>query len=119
MEPLVSPQQKKIIGELVDLLVVNHGVLPVNKNYWDLGDAEFAELSRQAFKYYKMIYASVDPLDIDINETNRGISIQPGNSESRACIGCGQPLADYSVPVCDTCRGKLKAEYDVLKSLLR
>jgi hypothetical protein len=118
MESAISERQKTIIRELVDLLVINHGILPITNRHRDIDDSEFTELSRMAFRYYKMIYTSADPLDLDLNETKRGIPIQSSSLDNRVCIGCGLELSDPSIPVCNSCRSQLKADYDVLKSLL-
>jgi hypothetical protein len=118
MESAISERQKTIIRELVDLLVVNRGILPASNRPQDIDDSEFTELSRMAFRYYKMIYTSADPLDLDLNETKRGISVLSSSSDIRVCIGCGLELSDPSIPVCNSCRSQLRADYDVLKSLL-
>jgi hypothetical protein len=119
MESAISARQKTIIRELVDLLIINHGLLPVSNRHRDLDDSEFTELSRMAFRYYKMIYTNTNPLDLDLNETKRGIPVQNSPSDTRVCIGCGLELSDPAIPVCNSCRSQLKADYDVLKSLLR
>jgi hypothetical protein len=120
MLSVVSESQKKIIRELVDQLIVNKGILPAQDIAFGIDYSQYAELSRLAFRYYKMIYSSTNPLDIDLNETNRGIPGQPTMpATARTCLGCGQPLPnDVPMPVCQPCRNQLKADYEVLKSLL-
>jgi hypothetical protein len=115
----VSDSQKKIIRELVDQLIVNRGILPAQEIAYGIDHSQLLELSRLAFRYYKMIYTGASPLDIDLNANKgRGLAeiTQP---EFRACLGCGEGLDDdNSMPVCQNCRNQLKADYDVLKSLL-
>lgn len=115
----VSDNQKKIIRELVDQLIVNRGILPAQETAAGIDGAQFLELSRLAFRYYKMIYTGASPLDIDLNATKgRGIA-QVSVADSITCLGCGEPFSDdESMPVCRNCRNQLKADYDVLKSLL-
>jgi len=116
----ISNNQKKLIRELVDQLIVNKGILPAPGLATDIDYQQYTELSRLAFKYYKMIYTSSNPLDIDLNETKRGIAVQTDSAtNTKTCLGCGSPLPeDLSMPVCQNCRNQLKADYDVLKSLL-
>ena len=115
----VSDSQKKIIRELVDQLIVNRGILPAMETANGINHSQFLELSRLAFKYYKMIYTGASPLDIDLNSIKgRGLA-QVSEADTKCCLGCGEPLTnDDSMPVCRNCRNQLKADYDVLKSLL-
>ncbi|NLI15041.1 MAG: hypothetical protein GX409_02015 [candidate division Zixibacteria bacterium] len=111
--------QKRIIRELVDQLIVNHGILPAQGTIIDGIDLpRYRELSRFAFRYYKMIYTGASPLDIDLNAPKEIMEAQI-SSASNTCIGCGRPLADdNSMPVCPDCLNQLKTDYDILKSLL-
>lgn len=115
----VSDSQIKIIRELVDQLIINRGILPAQEIANGIDHSQFLELSRLAFRYYKMIYTGASPLDIDLNANKERGLTQISRSDIRACLGCGEPLADNdSMPVCQNCRKQLKADYDVLKSLL-
>lgn len=115
----VSDTQKRIIRELVDQLIVNKGILTAPDLSVGIDYHQYIELTRLAFKYYKMIYTSSNPLDIDLKETGRGISSQSTPTDDRNCLGCGEPLTDdVSMPVCQTCRNQLKADYEALRSLL-
>ncbi len=115
----VSDNQKKIIRELVDQIIVNRGILPAQGIANGIDHSQFLELSRLAFRYYKMIYTGASPLDIDLN-ANKGRDLtQSLQSDTKACLGCGEPLTnDNAMPVCRNCRNQLKADYDVLKNLL-
>lgn len=115
----VSDSQKKIIRELVDQLIVNRGILPAQEIADGIDHSQLLELSRLAFRYYKMIYAGASPFDIDLNAAKREGLAQVNKANTKTCLGCGEPLAlDSSMPVCQNCRNQLKADYDILKSLL-
>jgi hypothetical protein len=121
MDSALTDRQKAIIRELVDQLIVNHGILVQSSRNREIDDSEYSQLTLMAFKYYRMIYNSEDPLDIDLKDSSRGVTLPlTKTSDTKSCIGCGQDLsdADGHMPVCQACRAHLKADYDVLKSLL-
>jgi hypothetical protein len=63
------------------------------------------------------------PLDVDSNiRSDQFTNPQPApNRQISCCIGCDKPLTreDDQMPVCQSCRSKIKADYDMLKTLMR
>lgn len=120
----ISQLQKLKIKEMVDEIIVNGGVLTIADRQAVVDGMDINELSRLAFKYYKMIYLGQDPLDVDIPTTGRHKTVKRRwkPPADRCCIGCEQPLLkddiDKEMPVCRFCREKLKADYEMLRELL-
>jgi hypothetical protein len=118
----ISNPQKRKIKELVDQIIVNRGVLPNCKNVLDIDGMNGEQLCQFAFKFYKMIYLGESPLDIDLKIGLENISdLAPSARINTAnCIGCDKPLTeeDGQMPVCRSCRSTIKADYDMLKTLM-
>jgi hypothetical protein len=124
MSPHITELQKRKIKEMVDEIIVSRGMLAIADRQTDVDGMNIDQLSRLAFKYYKMIYLGENPLDIDsagsVKHDSKGHRSK--SKKRRCCIGCDQPLSDDDIkrgmPVCSFCRTKLKADYEVLKELL-
>jgi hypothetical protein len=122
MPSTISNLQKHRIKQLVDELIINRGVLTVNREISDSSDQD--EILKLAFRYYKMIMTGKSPLDIDEPMPDSAGS-QSGSSEAsqKLCIGCNQPLSENTIarrmPVCDDCLKKIKTDYEILRELFQ
>jgi hypothetical protein len=117
-----SDLQKYKIKEMVDEIIVNRGILKSGRKYGSVDDQEFEELSRLAFRYYKMIMKGESPLDIDGRFTPQQKPSESRESSAvKCCIGCNSPLSSDSIrrkmPVCDDCLKKVKTDYEILKDI--
>jgi hypothetical protein len=116
--------QKYKIKQLVDELIVNRGILAVNRETQSQDGQGQDELYKLAFRYYKMIMTGKSPLDIDgsFGDINQHQETSSGAHVNR-CIGCNQPLSQDSInrrmPVCDDCLKKVKIDYEILKDLFQ
>ncbi len=107
---------------MVDEIIVNRGILKVPRQYSDTDGLKTDDLYRQAFRYYRMIMKGESPLDID--QSNPRININPRSHDNilpNLCIGCNEPLTEADIelkmPVCATCRTKVKVDYEILRDL--
>lgn len=120
----ITELQKRKIKEMVDEIIVGRGILAISDRRANVDGMDIDQLSRLAFKYYKMIYLGENPLDIDSTSIAHHDSRykQTQGKKRRYCIGCDQPLINDDIkngmPVCSFCRSKLKTDYEVLKELL-
>ncbi|MCP4581751.1 MAG: hypothetical protein GY839_09035 [candidate division Zixibacteria bacterium] len=120
----ITDLQKRKIKEMVDELIVNHGILKFDRETISLEGMEFGELTNRAFKYYRMIMKGESPLDIDISPGRKARNVDSApKSRADHCIGCNQRLTrqdiNLKMPVCTECRQKIKVDYDILRELLR
>ena len=125
MTSAITSLQKRRIKEMVDEIIVNRGILKISDRQTQVDGVDIEKLSSLAFKYYKMIILGESPLDID-KQTGAADKYQPDSrdqSNRRNCIGCSKLLEESDIkdrmPVCKSCREKIKVEYDVLRELLR
>ena len=118
----LTDYQKKKIKELVDQIIVNHGILPPIDGEISVDGLNGLQLSRLAFRYYKMIYTNQSPLDINPKMPNLETGKTPADLRAgRYCLGCDALLTDSDdqMPVCRKCRHQLKADYEMLKTILK
>ena len=120
----ISNLQKRKIKEMIDELIVSHGILRIDNKQIDIDGMNVEKLAELAFKYYRMIIKGESPLDIDLQAD--GHDKQPDSRVDRSisnCIGCNQPLSDDDInqhmPVCRKCREKVRADYSFLQELFR
>ena len=124
MELHITELQKRKIKEMVDEIIVSRGILAISDRQANVDGMDVDQLSRLAFKFYKMIYLGENPLDIDStgNAHHNNRYKQTEGKRRRFCIGCGEPLIDDDIKngmlVCRFCRSKLKTDYEVLKEML-
>ncbi|OQX91154.1 MAG: hypothetical protein B6D58_08800 [candidate division Zixibacteria bacterium 4484_95] len=124
MSPQITELQKRKIKEMVDEIIVGRGMLAIADRQTDVDGMNIDQLSRLAFKYYKMIYLGKNPLDIDVsgNRIHYTRNHHSERKKGRFCIGCDQLLTNDDIkkgmPVCSLCRTKLKADYEMLKKIL-
>ena len=119
---MITNHQKRKIKELVDEIIVNRGILTVSRRNYNIDGMDSDDLYRLAFRYYGMIMKGESPLDIDssnqqmTSDTSTEVNSPPDN-----CIGCNKPLSEEEVilkiPVCKSCRSKVKVDYEVLREL--
>ena len=106
---------------MVDEIIVNRGILKTSREPQIIDGVNIDDLSRLAFRYYKMIIKGESPLDID------GQIVRPANSANRinngspVCLSCGSMLEqddiDNNMPVCPNCLKKIRIDYNVLREL--
>ena len=120
----ITSLQKRKIKEMVDDIIVNRGILNTANIQMQIDGFNIEQLSAQAFKYYKMIVLGENPLDID--ERQQAKTKQQYQSQTpislHDCIGCSCLLEDDDIqnriPVCKSCRKKIKIDYEVLRELV-
>jgi hypothetical protein len=122
MPTSISNLQKHKIKQLVDELIINRGIIAINRGMPESPDQD--ELLKMAFRYYKMIMTGKSPLDIDEPLTGGAPDRrESAYSPAKQCIGCNQPLSQDSIarrmPVCDDCLLKVKTDYEILKELFQ
>ena len=119
----VTNTQKLKIKEMVNELIVNHGMLNKQGPYHSVDGMNIQELTRLAFKYYRMIIKGESPLDVDLQpEQSEGSEHSISAKDILNCIGCNQPLTERELsekmPVCEICRKKVKVDFDILREIL-
>ena len=71
----LTNNQKAKIKEMVDQLIVGHGVLTISDCPMSIDGMDTNQLCRLAFKYYKMIYSGENPLDIGLADSGGSPSL--------------------------------------------
>ena len=119
----ITPHQKRKLKEMVDEIIVSHGILKINDRQAQVDGMNVEQLSKMAFRYYKMIFSGESPLDV--GETAKpDTSYNPAarqQANQQNCIGCNRELDDEDIekrmPVCKSCRQRIKVEYEILKDI--
>ena len=109
---------------MVDELIVNRGILKILNRTAKIDNLSIEQLSKIAFRYYRMITLGQNPLDID--ERSPLLKKHEGTARladfPHNCIGCGGRLSaediSSNIPVCSTCRKKVRADYEMLQDLV-
>ena len=124
MTDQISTPQKQRIKEMVDELIVNHGILKTHGDRGGIDGLNVDQLIKMAFKYYRMIISGESPLDIDMASPHRDRRVGAERGDPvEYCIGCNRKLSDNDIsekmPVCGSCRQKVKTDYCILSELFR
>jgi len=119
----ITYHQKRKIKEMVDDIIVNHGILKIVDYQSQVDGMNVEQLGKIAFRYYKMIVSGESPLDIGettIPDTSYSLN-EKCQAVQKNCIGCNQELDDDDIksrmPVCKSCRKKIKVEYELLRDI--
>ncbi|GEM_PF-2437866 len=119
----ITPHQKRKMKEMVDEIIVNHGILKISDRQARVDGMNIEQLSKIAFRYYKMIFSGESPLDIgEITKPDTSYnSAAKQQANQQNCIGCNRELDDEDIkkrmPVCESCRQRIKIEYEILKDI--